>query len=208
MKVCINCKQEKSKTEFNPHISTKDHLTQWCKMCISLYNKVYRENNKEKIKQINAQYHIDNKEKIRERTKHWNEDNPEKKKALDQEYYLRTKVQQMKRYRERYTNEGLGDIVRARSLQWRKNNPGKVAAQLAKRRAAKKKATPPWVEFAQIEQLYVEAANITKETGVEHEVDHIIAFECKTACGLHCLANLRIITAEENNRKKCKLLED
>ena len=41
----------------------------------------------------------------------------------------------------------------------------------------------------------------------KHEVDHIIAFECKTACGLHCLANLRIITADENNKKKCKLDE-
>lgn len=72
----------------------------------------------------------------------------------------------------------------------------------AKRRASRRKATPSWFEYEEVKALYVEADRISKETGIPHQVDHIIPLINQEVCGLHCLANLQIITEEENRRKK------
>jgi 5-methylcytosine-specific restriction endonuclease McrA len=93
-----------------------------------------------------------------------------------------------------------------RSRRWRSLNKGRVNAQIAKRRATALQATPPWAEFEQIAMLYVKARRLTETTGVDHEVDHIVPLKNDVVCGLHCLSNLRILTADANNRKKCKLI--
>jgi 5-methylcytosine-specific restriction endonuclease McrA len=92
-----------------------------------------------------------------------------------------------------------------RVTTWRKENPEKHAANHAKRRAAKRNACPPWVDHAAIEAIYAEAARLTAETGIPHQVDHIIPLMGKNVCGLHVPWNLRAIPAIENQRKGNKL---
>lgn len=94
------------------------------------------------------------------------------------------------------------------SKQWKKNNKEKYAilnrSHVSKRFAKKKKATPPWLtkeHFDAIKSVYIEAERLTQETGVRHEVDHILPLSGKTVSGLHVPWNLRAIPAVENNRR-------
>ena len=78
----------------------------------------------------------------------------------------------------------------------------RVAA--SKRNAKKKKATPPWLakeHLDAIKAVYIEAERLTLETGIRHEVDHIVPLSGKTVSGLHVPWNLRAIPAVENNRR-------
>jgi len=77
----------------------------------------------------------------------------------------------------------------------------------ANRRASKISATPKWVDHKAIAKIYQDAAEIQRITGIEHEVDHIVPLRSKLVCGLHVPANLRVITAKENNRKGNKFID-
>lgn len=83
---------------------------------------------------------------------------------------------------------------------WKKNNPDKVAANVAARRARKHNQTPDMFddEKRMIKALYKEAQRLTQETGIVHEIDHIHPI---SQGGLHCYLNLQILTQEENRRK-------
>ena len=104
------------------------------------------------------------------------------------------------------------EIVRVRQLAWRQRNKNKIvkyrqdnaglyAFFAAERRVKVKRATPPWADMNKIKWFYLEAARITKETGVTHEVDHIVPLTNKIVSGLHCEFNLQILTKTENIRK-------
>ena len=59
----------------------------------------------------------------------------------------------------------------------------------------------PWANRLSIRDFYVLAQKITYETGVLHEVDHIIPLQGKKVSGLHVENNLRVISMLENRRK-------
>jgi 5-methylcytosine-specific restriction endonuclease McrA len=61
--------------------------------------------------------------------------------------------------------------------------------------------TPYWANKSKIKELYSTAKELTKKTGIKHEVDHIIPKRHPLVCGLHVEHNLRIITRTENNQK-------
>lgn len=91
----------------------------------------------------------------------------------------------------------------AKSIRnWQINNPDKVNAYAAKRRAHKKECIVDLIpeELNQIKAFYLEATKLTVATGVIHEVDHIIPLSCKYL-GLHHPCNMQVITREENRKK-------
>jgi 5-methylcytosine-specific restriction endonuclease McrA len=71
-----------------------------------------------------------------------------------------------------------------------------------KRRMNIKQATPLWFEREAIAALYVECDRISLDTGTPHHVDHIVPIKQELVCGLNCLANLQILTAVQNLKKK------
>lgn len=100
-------------------------------------------------------------------------------------------------YVERKGKEHLYEIRKA----WKQNNKGKVNEGINKRRAAKLNATPRWHEVDKCQEMYERCACLTKETGTEYHVDHIIPLINNVVCGLHCYDNLQILTATDNMKK-------
>jgi hypothetical protein len=78
------------------------------------------------------------------------------------------------------------------------------------RRRRFRDATPPWLtrrQKTEIRQLYQIAITMTKTTGEQYVVDHIIPLSGESVCGLHVPWNLRVITQEENLAKSNKLVD-
>lgn len=85
--------------------------------------------------------------------------------------------------------------------EWSKSNTEKINALVAKRNAAKLRATPTWADFEKIEAVYAEAIRRTRETGVRYEVDHIVPLQGRTVRGLHWEGNLQVLPKAENISK-------
>lgn len=105
---------------------------------------------------------------------------------------------------ERYKERRLATLRR-----YYKNNPHAAARNCAKRRASKLQATPPWLtaeHWAEIEATYKQAAFLSAETGIKHEVDHIDPLQGETVCGLHVPWNLQVLPRPVNRSKSNKLV--
>lgn len=140
------------------------------------------------------------KECAKTRTAQWILKNREAKRIADAKCHVR-----------RYGSNPDGE--RNRRAMWRAKSPtyfrqylednrGAHNARVALRDALKIQATPSWANRTAIAALYDQARKITIETGVPHEVDHAIPLRSRHVCGLHCEANLRIITKAENRSKR------
>lgn len=81
-------------------------------------------------------------------------------------------------------------------------------ANSAARRAGIERATPKWADRSEIVRIYDECLAKTKQTGIAHEVDHIIPLRGEFVSGLHVHWNLRVITRAENSTKSNKLLPE
>lgn len=91
---------------------------------------------------------------------------------------------------------------------WKQNNKLQVLADNKVRRRKHRQATPPWItrkQKTEIRQIYEIAITMTKTTGEQYVVDHIIPLRSHEVCGLHVPWNLRVITQEENLKKSNKL---
>jgi hypothetical protein len=87
---------------------------------------------------------------------------------------------------------------------WDEERQGKWCAYVISRQRRIRKATPQWVNKEEIEEFYIKARILTKETGIKYEVDHIVPIQGKLVSGLHVPVNLQIITKFENISKNNK----
>ncbi len=152
--------------------------------------KAYRRANIEKI----TAYREANKEQRAAYKKSYIQANKEKITAYNKEYY-QTNKEKIIAYTQAYAQA----------------NPGKINAISSKRRAARLQRTPNWLtpdDYHAIRTLYETAAALTKSTGINHHVDHIIPLQGKIVSGFHCPTNLQILTATENHNKNNKFTGD
>lgn len=77
----------------------------------------------------------------------------------------------------------------------------RVRAKSAMRRSTRLQRTPAWADGEAIKALYDLALRKEQETGIPHQVDHIVPLRGKFVSGLHVEYNLQILTEFENNSK-------
>lgn len=125
----------------------------------------------------------------------WREENPDSFK----EYYAEKKKElsaNFKAWREENA-ESRAEYM----AQWLKDNRALSNERAMRRVASKRRATPKWANRERMVEFYKDAERLTAETGIPHNVDHIYPLQGKIVCGLHCEANLNVITQFENIQK-------
>jgi 5-methylcytosine-specific restriction endonuclease McrA len=95
-------------------------------------------------------------------------------------------------------------VIAKRNLKWKKQNPAKMLAIDAKRRAAMLQRVPNWLtetDIIAIECKYSVCAMLNKFGVQKWHVDHIIPLQGKSVSGLHVPTNLQVITEAANLAK-------
>jgi histidyl-tRNA synthetase len=95
-------------------------------------------------------------------------------------------------------------VIAERNKQWKKQNPTKLLAMDAKRRAAMIQRMPSWLsetDITAIECKYSVCSMLNKYGVQKWHVDHIIPLRGKLVSGLHVPANLQVITEAANLAK-------
>jgi len=92
------------------------------------------------------------------------------------------------------------ETIRENNKRYSQTEKGKITSNLSasNRRAKVRNQLPGDADFEKIRQIYAECRRISQETGIPHEVDHIIPI---SKGGLHHQDNLQILTLFENRQK-------
>lgn len=93
------------------------------------------------------------------------------------------------------------EVIAIRALEQKARNAEVKRLHAAHRVCAR----PPWITKAEVSEPYMEAQRLSVETGIAHEVDHIIPLLGKNVCGLHVPWNLRVITRRVNRAKSNRI---
>jgi hypothetical protein len=186
---CSKCLVQKRGSEFVKDPQRKTGRSSHCKEC-------KREHGRKAYANIPKEYQ-------RERVAAWRESNPERTRELDKASHERNKDRR-NAYSREYRANNL-ERMRMLSREWSRNNPEVMRATNNARRAAKAQAIPKWAndefDLLIVSECFDLAVRRTKATGVEWHVDHIVPLRSEKVCGLHCAANVRVITATENHGK-------
>ena len=117
--------------------------------------------------------------------------------------YRKKNPDTVREYGKKYKKDNKG-VVRSCHERYRKRHKDKTHAASILSLYKKQKLAPIWLtpeDIKKMESLYIEAHRLSKETGVQYHVDHIIPLRGKNVSGLHVPSNLQILTAEENRKK-------
>lgn len=119
--------------------------------------------------------------------KSWHERNKDRHSEINRKWYENNKEQHL-----------------ANSKAWYEANKHRKLETTTAREKRCVLATPIWADRELIKELYALAQKLTEQTGIPHEVDHVIPLQGRNVSGLHVETNLQVITATENRRKSNK----
>lgn len=145
----------------------------------------------------------DRRRKAAERTRQWRIANPERSKASIAA--ARAKRPEYTKNYQRAYYESNKEKIKA-NVRERERKLGEalkpINAEKAMRRLARKRqATPAWACQEAINAFYAQAAELTKSTGVQHHVDHVVPLQSRLVCGLHVEFNLAVLPRFDNQSK-------
>lgn len=144
-KQCADCKEIKNDSEFGKRSQKKDGLSAYCKSCLVLRSKAYREKNIEKVKQSNKEYSEKNKESLKEKNKEWRARNKEKRQEYSREYNLKNKER-----RKEWFND------------WKQKNPERLK-ELKKKSAEKNRLIERERKLKKFYNMSLEEFNLLSE---------------------------------------------
>lgn len=143
-----------------------------CRLSREDYLKKYREENKERLSELNAQ---------------WRARNSEKLKGKCRSRYIKNKAYLRERGRDHYRNNKAEYLYysRTRKASQKQRTPPWLSKEQKK----------------EILSFYKEAKRLYEETGIKYHVDHIVPLQGEFVSGLHVPWNLQILTEYENISK-------
>lgn len=165
----------------------------------------YRATHPERVKDAQRRYRQRHRERLRaenaERMRRSRQADPEREKAIQANWRERhrEKLREKSRHESKaaYDADPAKKLARCASYKGTPRGKAVNAAVQARRRSA----FVPWADPVAIKALYAEAARLTAETGIAHEVDHVVPLQHPLVCGLHVEGNLQILPAEVNRAK-------
>ncbi len=204
-KECGQCHEFKTLDNFS---KTKNYYRPICKKCVNENTKVYYSlpENKQRMKEYQQNYmkNLENRKKTNKRVKEWQHKNKDKTYKYCKKYNdtHKTKRRETENSWKSRNPDKIKQYNKKSGAKWAKNNKGTRNAIDMRRKAGLIQRTPKWADLDKIREFYVEAERLTKETGIPHEVDHIIPLQGKNISGLHVHNNLQILTKSKNRSKK------
>lgn len=150
----------------------------------ALAAKEWRARNYERHRQTSKSWYLSHKEQAAKAKRAWVDRNWDHVKEKSRVYCERTKER-------RSLNQAI----------WRSKNKDRIADHRFARRGRK----PSWVTWQDLYRIKKEARRISKETGILHEIDHVLPLISKHVSGLDVPENLRIIPRRSNRSKGNKI---
>lgn len=199
---CSVCSEE---VELKRVSATSNSYHSWCIACHNVKKKAYYDANRDKMNALTKQWREVNKPAVKIYNKQYYKNNSDKIK-LSTKHYRETNIDKLKEYFKKH-RETNACKIKQYYRKWRKVNLAQYSAYQKTRRRRCRQATPPWANPEAIRQIYLRAQQISKETGIQHHVDHIIPLKGKLVSGLHVESNLAILVGTENIRKSNQYLE-
>ena len=180
VKECTKCLEIKSINLFGINKPSKDGYFTQCKECRKKIRSALKETNHSLyLKQLN------DAKKVKERL---GKDHLKVSKSN----WNTQNSEHVKSYRKTYYEQNYEHCLIAGKKHWQ----------------SVKRASVKWADRKAISNFYKEAKRLTKETGIQFHVDHIIPLNGLNVSGLHVEYNLQIITALDNNKKFRSFSED
>lgn len=208
-KVCTKCGVEKTVDLYSKSKTGKYGRDAVCKECvkeyrslnknhIAAYNKAYRERNAAELKTKELLYRQQHRDRASERSRQYYADNRELVR-LKQDVYQEEHKETIAQYRKTYHLYNRDRVLTVQKNYYAKNKE-KFYNQTSKRRAVASLATPSWIDNEAVNGMY-KLASLFNETGINVHVDHIVPLNSDLVCGLHCEANLQLLSASDNLSK-------
>ena len=157
----------------------------------------------EKMRAYHREYARKNREKNILWQREYRKKHPEKNKESTRKWYRKNKKKHLSTGKKWCKKNRAKRNAEARAYQ--KANPEKMRHIAASRRAKKRNQQTEGVDFAIIKTFFNTAARLTKITGIEFEVDHLIPI---TRGGSHHQKNLMVMTGTLNRKKHTKTIEE
>lgn len=229
LKTCSCCREEKDRSSFYRDKKTKDGLYSRCKPChlaatsqwskenkgsIAASARARRKKDPEKYRAYQREFKTDqyakNPEKFRALSKANRAKDPAKTNAVSAASRAK-KPEHTAQYQADYYERHKARIklnVKQRAELLREELKPANCERVMRRNARKILASPAWANVSAMKAVYVRAAELTKETGIKHHVDHVVPLQSRKVCGLHVENNLQILTAKQNQEKSNKWWPD
>jgi hypothetical protein len=105
------------------------------------------------------------------------------------------------RLRSKAWREANKDRARSKVSEWQRQNRSRCTAIGMKYIAAKKSASPDWINEdmeEQINNIYWLADDLKKVSPDDYHVDHILPLQGRDICGLHVPWNLQVLPSDIN----------
>lgn len=184
------------------HMSPHYTVSGDCIACTLERRAAVRARSAAELRQAERDRRLRDPEKSKEAKRRQRAEDPDKVRRWDRARHLRDHEKRSaanKRWRENNPER-----AKENARRWQKLNPASRVRACALRREKLRNATPKWLtpeQIAAIYAIYAAAERLTKETGVRHDVDHILPLRHRLCCGLHVPWNLQILTRDANKKK-------